>query len=322
MKKVPERTMETVLIRKVSDVTIQNGVFQYQIKEADNKCYADCEWYPIMSGKSNLLGYYYKVKQRVLEVEENVALDLRIQVNESEPFEFYYSHHRNIFAQKSKDAQGNETTKKRCTVGSDKISEYKEIREEKLKDDQSLCEVHLPNFYLQLLPSLERISAITGDNYLLSKIIKKQNYGQDVVLYRISGSTCLKVKDENNNIQILNSIETENSSERKITNENNKVGEKVVRNSIKNRKNLERTLESLPSPSEFWKLLVLCVIIFVVSTGISLSEFLLYQSLFSEEKDIDNLLYYQTEQFRCLCQSASIILQAVSVNEYIYSHFL
>lgn len=94
-----------------------------------------------------------------------------------------------------------------------------------------------------------------------------------------------------------------------------------MQNTIKNRKNLEKTLSSLPLPSEFVKLLIVCCIILFVSVGISITEYIIYSGLFQQEIDELNMINSQSAEFCSLVEAASLMLQAVSLQEYFFLIF-
>lgn len=99
------------------------------------------------------------------------------------------------------------------------------------------------------------------------------------------------------------------------TRDSDKISENVMLNTIKSRKNLERTLSSLPIPTEFTKLLIICLIIFLVSVGISITVYIVYLALFQQEIDELNMIFNQSEAYVGLAEACSTILQAVSVQE-------
>lgn len=314
--KIPKkRTMTTVLIRKCRESFSKGDIsslFQ-NFLVPDKKVYADCEWFPIYSGASSILGYYYKVKTRNHEKGKNILSPYKMF--NSSPYEFYYNQHKNMFAQRQIDEnRPGDINKKHKSFTFEIKSEQKEINSIKeIVEEKKLNANDLPEFYSTLLPLIERFAAGTDSILLLEKIYKKPNYAQGIELYRITNSGCRKVK-KISIFKNLKSIEVDCSSQNNFTG-NGKFGEKVVNNCIKNRKALEKTIASLTVPSIFWKLLILCIAICIVSAGISLCYYIMYKGLFEQQGDIVKLFYYQTEQYRELSEAASIVLQAVSVNE-------
>ena len=100
-------------------------------------------------------------------------------------------------------------------------------------------------------------------------------------------------------------------SDKKLEKEN----ESLVRNTIRSTSNIDRTMEQLPAPSEFWKLLVLCLLTFVASLAIAVTEYLLFADIFTELNEEVEIMAYQSDQYRTLSEGSSIVLQAVSLQE-------
>lgn len=135
-------------------------------------------------------------------------------------------------------------------------------------------------------------------------------------LFRISERGCEKVESNKINTTIYAEAFVDNNSmgertSKKSENDN----EKVVQSILKDRKSIERTMKSLPLPSEFWKMLILCIIFFLASVGISLTDYILYSQLFEEQQNVVQMFSYQSAQYRCLVEASSQILQLVSVSE-------
>lgn len=327
MRKIPERTIAPILIRrnikediKNADTQNKNCIFVVPT-EHDT---AECEWYPIMSNHSHLLGYYYKVRLAIEKSAEDI-IPTMFEEGNINAYEFYYSHTNNIYWQGPKYAQKHTKTigerKQSNAFSTNKKTDVRDFLEAEEKvtqknEEKKRLGSNLPDFYRLLLPQLERICSEIRDTTIIERILKKPNSGDGIVTYRISSTGCEKVTHHTAGLLSLHVIEMENdiTTQRKEVEKDN-VGEKVVRSSIKSKKTLERTMEQLPTPSEFWKLLALCIIIFLVGVGISVSDYIIYEDLFRQQEQVVKMLIYQAEQYRSLSQGASAILQAVSVNE-------
>ncbi|MDR3547439.1 MAG: hypothetical protein P4M11_04050 [Candidatus Pacebacteria bacterium] len=130
----------------------------------------------------------------------------------------------------------------------------------------------------------------------------------------------MKVTNNMITMDIEGSCSMQGVSEEVSTREFNKENEALVCNAIKSRKNVKRAMKSLSMPSIFWKLYVTCFILFSAAAGISITEHVLFVNIFNELADQVDTIAHQSDEYRCITESASITMQMASVSEYDWSH--
>jgi len=74
----------------------------------------------------------------------------------------------------------------------------------------------------------------------------------------------------------------------------------------------------LQYPSELWKLTLICLILFSAAVTISVTQNILARRLYNELQGQVDTLAEQGEEYRCLMEAESAILQYLSVDEYFF----
>ncbi len=94
--------------------------------------------------------------------------------------------------------------------------------------------------------------------------------------------------------------------------------ESIVRNAIKSRKNIQSTMKTLPFPGELWKLTLICFVLCVAAVAIAIIGHVFSVNLYEALSGQVDILATESEEYRCLMEANSVILQMVSVNEFVF----
>ncbi len=72
-------------------------------------------------------------------------------------------------------------------------------------------------------------------------------------------------------------------------------------------------------PTIFTNLMLMCVFVILVSIGTVATMYAVFTQLFHKLSEESLMVFYQMNVFRCLSEAASLSLQLVIINEYIYA---
>ncbi len=86
---------------------------------------------------------------------------------------------------------------------------------------------------------------------------------------------------------------------------------------LRNRTNIKRLLRSLRIPNTFANLMLMCAFVILVSIAAVVTMYVVFSQLFYRLSEESKIVFYQMDVFRTLCESSSIVLQLISVNEYV-----
>ncbi len=117
-------------------------------------------------------------------------------------------------------------------------------------------------------------------------------------------------------LDVEDSCSIRGSGEEVTTRELDRENEALVCNAIKSHKNVKRAMKMLSLPSEFWKLYITCFVLFAATVGIAITEHVVYSQVFEELRGQVDTIAHQSEEYRCVCEANSIVLQMASVTEY------
>jgi len=291
--------------------------------------YTKASWNYIKNSRNYIIGYHILLNFEMFNFDSTIiesnysCLSSSMKHFDDSSLEFKYNESYNgFYLQKAGlntlELKANNLLLKKSNKGSkltflDDDSNKDFVENEFIYDNNN----EIPQFYKSLIPAVKRISEKCHDKSLLTQILSKKNFGQNIETYRVSTDGIIRVssKEECNRI-----IEDEFIHEKALLNNIKKdsQAQKMLQKSIKNKKSIKKAIHMLHIPMNFIWLLVILALGALVAIMIVCVQFAIYNSLFDNfESQIDSF-YYIPDQYISLMESVRYIIQAISVNEYFF----
>jgi len=301
---------------------------QTKLKSLNNVEYGSllANWEYIRDYKDNAIGIHVLINFSLSDSEALLiaSSDSNNHSNRNFVVEFRYNEIANAYYLRNNKL--NKTLFKASTASLKKTvtHNYDEINliQPKLKmnfenDDSYKIASKIPKFYMNLIPAIKRISDSGYENELLTFVLGKKNYAEDIETYRVTTSGLVRVPEEDERVTIIEDALIEERSISKNA-KNDAQSQKMLQQSLKNRKSIKKAIRTLATPANFIWLIAILGLGAFVAIVISCTQYVIYDSLFYKIQSQIETFYYIPDQYISIMEPVRYVIQAISVNEYFF----